>query len=98
MALCVTCCTPLSRGQLLYLSGFESFWRSAAAPLGVVLRRDTSALTFLITDDHSETLVAMTAHYDDAVFFDYTDTRGRDGVGAFRSQRLTDGTVGNGSD
>jgi Xaa-Pro aminopeptidase len=82
----------MSPANILYLSGFESIWYPPRAPLGVVLRRDDERLTFLDYGRH-ETLVAMTAHYDDAVFFDYTDAV-ETVVGAFRANGWTDGTVG----
>jgi Xaa-Pro aminopeptidase len=82
----------MSPANILYLSGFESIWYPPRAPLGVVLRRDDERLTFLDYGRH-ETLVAMTAHYDDAVFFDYTDAV-ETVVGAFRANGWTAGTVG----
>ena len=77
----------MSPANILYLSGFESIWYPPRAPLGVVLRQDDERLTFLDYERH-ETLVAMTAHYDDAVFFDYTDAV-ETVVGAFRANGWT---------
>jgi Xaa-Pro aminopeptidase len=82
----------MSPANLCYLTGFESVWYPPRAPLGAVLSRSDERLVFLDYDRH-ETLVRATAHFDDAVFFDYStalDTI----VDAFRGQRWTEGTVG----
>ncbi len=82
----------MSPANILYLSGFESIWYPPRAPLGVVLSRHDERLTFLDYGRH-ETLVAATAHFDDAVFFDYGDAV-ETVVGAFRRAGWTEGTVG----
>src|SRR5690348_431885 len=62
----------MSPANILYLSGFESIWYPPRAPLGVVLTTADERLTFLDYVRH-ETLVETTAHFDDAIYFDYAD-------------------------
>jgi Xaa-Pro aminopeptidase len=82
----------MSPANLCYLTGFESVWYPPRAPLGAVLSQADDRLVFLDYDRH-ETLVRATAHFDDAVFFDYStalDTI----VDAFHANGWTGGTVG----
>ncbi len=82
----------MSPANLCYLTGFESVWYPPRAPLGAVVSQADDRLVFLDYDRH-ETLVRATAHFDDAVFFDYStalDTI----VDAFRANGWTGGTVG----
>jgi len=82
----------MSPANLCYLTGFESVWYPPRAPLGAVVSQADDRLVFLDYNRH-ETLVRATAHFDDAVFFDYStalDTI----VDAFRANGWTGGTVG----
>jgi Xaa-Pro aminopeptidase len=82
----------MSPANLCYLTGFESIWYPPRAPLGVVVSRADDDLVFLDYERHA-TLVRQTAHFDDAVFFDYAtalDTI----ADAFRRRGWTDGSVG----
>ncbi len=82
----------MSPANLCYLTGFESIWYPPRAPLGVVVTLADEGLVFLDYERH-ETLVRRTAHFDDAVFYDYgsaLDTI----AGAFRARGWTAGSIG----
>jgi Xaa-Pro aminopeptidase len=61
----------LSPANLYYLTGFESIWYPPRAPVGVIVSRDDDRIVFVDYDRH-RTLVEEIAHFDDAVFYDYT--------------------------
>jgi Xaa-Pro aminopeptidase len=82
----------MSPPNLCYLTGFESIWYPPRAPVACVISCDDDRLVFLDYERH-ETLVRATAHFDEAVFYDYStalDTV----VGAFRSHGWLSGRVG----
>lgn len=82
----------ISPANMCYLTGFESIWYPPRAPLGVVITRDEESLVFVDYERH-RTLVEMTAHFDEAVFFTY-ETAVDSVVDAFVSRGWTGGTVG----
>ncbi|MDX6547176.1 MAG: hypothetical protein QOG33_726 [Gaiellales bacterium] len=62
----------LSPANLYYLTGFESIWYPPRAPVGVIVSRDDERLVFVDYERH-ETLVERVAHYDEAVFYGYSN-------------------------
>jgi Xaa-Pro aminopeptidase len=82
----------MSPANLCYLTGFESIWYPPRAPLGVVVSAGSDELVFLDYERH-ETLVRQTAHFDDAVFYDYASALPTI-VDAFRRRGLLAGSVG----
>ena len=82
----------MSPANLCYLTGFESVWYPPRAPLGVVVTRADDRLVFLDYERH-ETLVRMTALYDDAIFYRYEDAL-ETIASAFRDRGWCEGTVG----
>jgi len=82
----------MSPANLCYLTGFESIWYPPRAPLGVVVSAADEGLVFLDYERH-ETLVRRTAHFDEAVFFDY-GTALETIVEAFRGRGWLEGSVG----
>jgi Xaa-Pro aminopeptidase len=82
----------MSPPNLCYLTGFQSIWYPPRAPVAAVLTCDDERLVFLDYERH-ETLVRASAHFDEAVFYDYStalDTV----VSAFRSHGWLSGRVG----
>jgi Xaa-Pro aminopeptidase len=82
----------MSPANMCYLTGFESIWYPPRAPLGVVVTRSADELVFVDYERH-RSLVEMTAHFDDAIFFTYETAL--DTVAAeFATRGWTEGTVG----
>jgi Xaa-Pro aminopeptidase len=82
----------MSPANMCYLTGFESIWYPPRAPLGVVVTRDSDAIVFVDYERH-RSLVEMTAHFDDAIFFTY-DTALETVAAEFAARGWTDGAVG----
>ncbi len=82
----------MSPANMCYLTGFESIWYPPRAPLGVVITCDDESLVFVDYERH-RTLVELSAHYDEAVFFTY-ETAVDTVVDAFASRGWTGGSVG----
>ena len=61
----------LSPPNVYYLTGFESIWYPPRAPVGVLVSASGDDLVFVDYERH-RTLVEQVAHYDDAVFYDYS--------------------------
>jgi Xaa-Pro aminopeptidase len=82
----------MSPANMCYLTGFESIWYPPRAPLGVVLTVDSDQIVFVDYERH-RTLVTMSAHFDEAIFFMY-ETALETVAAEFAGRGWTAGSVG----
>ena len=82
----------MSPANMCYLTGFESVWYPPRAPLGVIVARHSDDLVFVDYERH-RSLVEITAHFDQAVFFTY-ETALQTVADAFAERGWTTATVG----